>query len=257
MLIFSSLLIVFASLASLVITVVAIFQILSNDFKGSKVLWIVISMIGIIGPILYLTEGRKRIIKKEYQNISTEQTFAFKKYYFELIVNLNIYIKVAFMLAITLIVLGYLLISFDIYFFWESKSIGYQLLFVLIAIFFRKDIIARKKISAKTTWSYIGFWIITFMLFVKLILMIVLPNSEAYEASKKYLKNDITLIKEIGEIKGYSILPDGGLSVSSDSIGSSGTATINLIIKGTKKYKEATLSLEKTQSTDWLVIGIE
>lgn len=49
---------------SIITTFVAIIQILSNNFKGSKGAWIFISMIGIIGPILYLTKGRKLISKK-------------------------------------------------------------------------------------------------------------------------------------------------------------------------------------------------
>lgn len=49
---------------SLITTFIAIFQFLTNDFKGSKGMWVLISMIGIIGPILYLTNGRKLIVKK-------------------------------------------------------------------------------------------------------------------------------------------------------------------------------------------------
>ncbi|WP_394332234.1 PLDc N-terminal domain-containing protein [Aquimarina aggregata] len=45
-------------------TLVAIIQILTNEFNGSKGMWIIISMIGIIGPILYLSKGRKLIVKK-------------------------------------------------------------------------------------------------------------------------------------------------------------------------------------------------
>ena len=50
---------------SLITTFVAIIQILTNEFNGSKGIWILISMIAIIGPILYLTKGRKLIGKKE------------------------------------------------------------------------------------------------------------------------------------------------------------------------------------------------
>ena len=49
---------------SIITTFVAIIQILSNDFNGSKGAWILISMIGIIGPILFLAKGRKLIVKK-------------------------------------------------------------------------------------------------------------------------------------------------------------------------------------------------
>jgi len=51
-------------LGSMTTTLVAIIQILTNEFNGSKGMWIIISMIGIIGPILYLSKGRKLIVKK-------------------------------------------------------------------------------------------------------------------------------------------------------------------------------------------------
>lgn len=49
---------------SVITSFVAIIRILTNEFKGSKVEWVVISMIGIIGPILWVTKGRKLIVKR-------------------------------------------------------------------------------------------------------------------------------------------------------------------------------------------------
>ena len=45
----------------------AIFLILTKEFKGDKTTWILTSMIGIIGPILWITKGKKLIsnTKKE------------------------------------------------------------------------------------------------------------------------------------------------------------------------------------------------
>tara|TARA_R110002012_G_C11302982_1_gene573589 strand:+ start:16 stop:204 length:189 start_codon:yes stop_codon:yes gene_type:complete len=37
----------------------AIYLILTRDFKGDKTTWILTVMIGIIGPILWLTKGKK------------------------------------------------------------------------------------------------------------------------------------------------------------------------------------------------------
>lgn len=59
-----ALLMILICFGSLITTFVAIIQILINEFNGSKGKWILISMIGIIGPILYLTKGRKLIVKK-------------------------------------------------------------------------------------------------------------------------------------------------------------------------------------------------
>ena len=54
---------------SLFITFKAIYLILTKDFKGSKVTWILISMIGIIGPILWIVKGRKLVSKKPPNSI--------------------------------------------------------------------------------------------------------------------------------------------------------------------------------------------
>ncbi|CAL2091841.1 hypothetical protein [Tenacibaculum platacis] len=49
---------------SIIITITGIIKILRNDFKGDKRTWILILMIGIVGPILYLLKGKKLIVKK-------------------------------------------------------------------------------------------------------------------------------------------------------------------------------------------------
>lgn len=51
--------------SSLTISFVGIYQISTHKFKAHKLTWILICMIGIIGPILYLTIGRKLLIKKK------------------------------------------------------------------------------------------------------------------------------------------------------------------------------------------------
>jgi len=244
-------------LGSLITTFIAIFQIINNDFKGSKGMWIIISLIGIIGPILYLTQGRKLIIKRDYKEINNGEGFSFKRHYNELIRDLSMNVKIAFATAFGLIITGYLVRGFDYYVFWESKPIGYALLLVCFAILLRKDIKTRKALKVKNAWSHIGFWIIVFILFVKTLITIILPNSDAYLAAKDYLKNNSQLKSEIGEIKGFTVLPSGGIQSSSDLNGTYGTASIALIIKGTEKFKELIIYVEKTPEKDWTVTGVE
>ncbi|MBK9504261.1 MAG: PLDc N-terminal domain-containing protein [Chitinophagales bacterium] len=62
--VFSVVLFMLVIFCSMFISFAAIFQILTNEFNGPKGMWILISMIGFIGPILWLTKGRKLIIKK-------------------------------------------------------------------------------------------------------------------------------------------------------------------------------------------------
>jgi hypothetical protein len=248
----------FICFGSLIITFVAIIQILNNDFNGSKGLWILISMMAIVGPILYLTKGRKLIIKrdKDFYN-SSNQNFSLKQYYIDLIRNLDFKLQVLIIISVSLIIIGYFVRIFDLYYFWESKPIGFAALLISIAVILRIDIKIRKEKKLKNIWSHIGFWIITFMLFVKLLMIITIPNTDAYKATKDYIKIDSKLKDELGVINGYSVLPDGGLQTSTDSNGTTGAASISLIIKGTKKYKECIIYVEKEPNTGWIVKGIE
>lgn len=243
---------------SIIITFVAIFQIISNDFNGSKGLWIVISMIGIIGPILYLTKGRKLIIKRENKEIINKDGSSSKRqYYIDLVSELDMKVKLAFGISVCLIIFGYLIRMFDFYFFWESKPLGFALLLVSLAVILRKDITTRKNRKLKNIWSHIGFWLISFILFVKLLMLVILPNSDAYSETKDFLEKNIEIKAEIGEITEITILPSGSIETSTDSNGTYGSVSINLIVKGTDKFIEKTFYLKKTPIKDWTVIAIE
>ena len=59
------LLCVIVGISNFVISISAIILIIIKDFKDSKIKWIFISMIGIIGPLLWLFKGRKLIVKNK------------------------------------------------------------------------------------------------------------------------------------------------------------------------------------------------
>ncbi|WP_123803430.1 hypothetical protein [Flavivirga aquatica] len=46
---------------SVITTFKAIYLILTKEFRGDKISWILIVMIGFIGPILWITKGRKLV----------------------------------------------------------------------------------------------------------------------------------------------------------------------------------------------------
>ena len=48
---------------SVITTFRAIYLILTKEFNGDKTTWILILMIGIIGPILWITKGKKLLSK--------------------------------------------------------------------------------------------------------------------------------------------------------------------------------------------------
>lgn len=56
---------------SMLISVYAIYQILTNEFNGSKILWVLISLITVIGPMLWVIVGHKLVVKPPKSNADT------------------------------------------------------------------------------------------------------------------------------------------------------------------------------------------
>jgi hypothetical protein len=57
---------------SLITTFRAIYLISINKFNGSKAMWILISMIAFIGPVLWITKGNKLISKTVNKHIGSQ-----------------------------------------------------------------------------------------------------------------------------------------------------------------------------------------
>ena len=101
----------------------------------------------------------------------------------------------------------------------------------------------------------IGFLI--FLVVIESTLLATIPNTNAWMAAKKYINNDQEIKREIGNVNGFSIIPVGHMAVSSGPNGESGIAEIHFTVKGSKKYKDFILYLEKEHQVDWEVKGIE
>ena len=174
----------------------------------------------------------------------------------EKIKELNTSTKYLFGFGILFLVYGFLSRIIPINLFWESKSIGWTLIFIGLITLIYAGIEKRKKTNKKTIWNKVGIGFICFILFVQMILIITIPNTDAYAVSKKYLMQDIELKKEIGEITGFGLIPSGGLSIQTDSNGKTGNANLNIIVKGTKAYKSVNIGVFKDYGEDWKVYGM-
>lgn len=243
--------------SSIIITSIAIIQILSNDFKDSKGKWILISMIAFIGPILWLTKGRKLITKRTIEDYTNnKKPYSIKNHYFNLIKNSSTFFKFLFFTSLFLILFGYLVRLFGIYFFWESTAVGFGLLLLSIAHFFIDDINARIEKGLNKVLSYILVGLICFTILIKGLMAIILPNTRAYRTAKILLKNDLTLTAEVGKIHSFSVLPKGSMATHSNQYGSTGKANLTLIIKGERKYIEKNVILKKELEEEWVILSI-
>ena len=156
--------------------------------------------------------------------------------------------------GLTLFLYGIISENVPIYFFWESKSIGFALLFVGIIFLFSDIIKLRKQIAKKTLWFKIGIGILSFILVVQVIFVFVIFNSDAYKTAKEYIEKQSELINEIGDIENFGLIPTGAISIQSDSKGEIGSANISIIVKGDQAYKKVNITLLKQYSTKWKVI---
>lgn len=253
-----ALILIIITFSSIIITSIAIIQILSNDFKDSKGKWILISMIAFIGPILWITKGRKLITKRTSEDfINTKKKYSIKSHYFNLVKDSNPFFKFLFLTSIFLIFFGYIVRLFDIYFFWESTAVGFGLLLLTVAQFLIDDINSRTEKGLNKIFSYILTIIIGFIILIQGIIAITLPNTRAYRTAKVLLKDDSALTTEIGKIHSFSVLPKGSFSTHSNQYGSTGKANMTLIIKGEKKYIEKNVILEKELEEEWTIISID
>jgi hypothetical protein len=141
-----------------------------------------------------------------------------------------------------------------LYFFWESKSIGWAIIFIGLIGLLSDRINTKKEKEKKSILEKVGIGVIAFILLIQTILIAVIPFTDAYSVAKAYIKNNEQLTDEIGTVKGFGLIPTGGIQKTTDSRGTYGSATINLSIKGKKKYKDVTVYVVKyADQPEWTV----
>ena len=170
--------------------------------------------------------------------------------------ELNKFTKSTIIIGGVILIYGYLTRIIPIYLFWESKTIGWGILSIGIVGLLLSLIKIRKEKKKKTLWHKIGIGVIGFIIFVHTLIIIILPFTDAYSISRNYVKENSEIIKEVGEITGYGFIPKGSISIQSNSKGTTGTANITLIVKGTDKYLIINVIVVKYYDTEWIVSEI-
>jgi hypothetical protein len=166
-------------------------------------------------------------------------------------------VKTLFWTAIVLLVYGYLCRVIHLYFFWESKMIGWVLLFVAL-IFFLIDKQRRDKRAGKKTLGYkIGIGVCLFIFFGGGIVWLLVPYSDAYQAGKKLVMQNPDITRQVGEIRTVILVPYGEeFEMSSADRGeTAGNAEFQLLVHGTRKNADINLSLRKTFKTEWTLVA--
>jgi len=165
--------------------------------------------------------------------------------------------KVILTLGLLILLYGFLSRIIPIDFFWESKYLGFILLLIGLIGVLNYNMKKRKALDKKNLFLKIGIGLICFTLLTQILLYTIFLNSDAYSHAKKHIKSNEDIISEIGNIDSFSLIPTGGISFESNVNGETGNASINLIIKGDKKYKNVTVFMFKDYGQDWIIESIE
>ena len=165
--------------------------------------------------------------------------------------------KTSFFLGLFLLAYGYLCRILKIYFFWDSKTFGWIILFIALVSLLFDLYKSRRRRGKKTIWVTIGICFLLFGLIILPVVVFKLKTSDAYLTAIEYLKSDSLIKKQIGNVKGFGLIPTGTVESVSINGAKSGDASFNIIIRGEKKYKDVTIDLKKTPQFDWRVITVE
>jgi hypothetical protein len=164
--------------------------------------------------------------------------------------------KTIIIIGVILLLYGYLCRILKIDFFWDSKVIGWIVLFIALLSYWIDFGKARFRHGKKIIWVTIGICIFIFGLVLLPVVVFMLKTSDAYIVATEYLKSDPKMKGEFGDINGFGLIPTGSVQKNIINGAESGSATFELIVKGDKKYKDVTIHLEKTPETFWTVTDI-
>jgi hypothetical protein len=172
--------------------------------------------------------------------------------------QLSQFTRLTLTVSLVLLLYGYLCRLIGIYFFWESKSLGWAILLVGLIGLISDRLSIKDSENKNTLPEKIVIGLLVFILCIQCILVVIIPFSTAYESAKAHIKNNETLKNEVGEIQGFGLIPTGGIEKSTDSSGEYGSAEINLTVKGEKCFKDIVVYVIKTaDSPEWKVESFE
>lgn len=167
---------------------------------------------------------------------------------------LNSFSNITRILIITTVALlsyGYLCRSFGIYFFWESKTIGWTLFWIVIIAILLDRIKDKKLQNKKTLPEKIGIGFTVFVIIVKSLLFFVMPQTSSYKSALNFINTNQSIRNEVGTVNGIFLIPLGSIAMTTNEQGSARQADLQFVVKGSKKYIDLNLLMIKDLNTNW------
>ncbi len=155
--------------------------------------------------------------------------------------------------TIAFLLYGYLCRLVGLYFFWESKTIGWVLFWLSVIFILRDRIKDKKPNNKKTLFEKLGIGLSNFVIIIKCVLFFATQQTTVFASAVNFIKTNHSIQSKVGIVTGIFIVPFGGMSMNTSSQGSSGQADLHFIVKGTKKYIDLNLLMNKDFETNWQI----
>ncbi len=159
----------------------------------------------------------------------------------------------AIVATIIFLLYGYLCRLVGLYFFWESKTIGWVLFWIMVVFILRDMIKQKKRYNKKAILEKIGIGLSVFVIIVKGVLFFAIQQTSAYESAANFIKTNQEIRNKVGIVKGIFLVPFGAISMTTNSQGSTGQADLHFIVKGSEKYLDLNLLMNKETEAEWQI----
>ncbi|MFT3679370.1 MAG: cytochrome c oxidase assembly factor Coa1 family protein [Ferruginibacter sp.] len=159
--------------------------------------------------------------------------------------------KKVIIIALAFLLYGYVCRLAGIYFFWESKTIGWTSFWIAVIFILRDRIKIKRVQNKKTLLEKIGIGFSIFVIIMKGILFFATQQTSAYDIALTFIKTNPEIQNRVGKVNSVSLIPLGGMAMTTNAQGSAGQADLHFIVKGSKKYIDLNLLMNKEFDTDW------
>ncbi len=169
-------------------------------------------------------------------------------YFFSLRTRVLISITTIFLLY------GYLCRFAGLYFFWESKTIGWVLFFITLIFFLLDRIKIENARNGKAVGEKIGIAVQILVLITKAVLLVAVPYTDSYAKAVDYIKSNQYIQSKTGTVKDIFFVPYGSTSHQSTPNGAVEQSDLHFVVKGADKYIDLNLLMSKDVDSDWEIM---
>ncbi|MGZ3882265.1 MAG: hypothetical protein ACXVBF_13035 [Flavisolibacter sp.] len=154
-------------------------------------------------------------------------------------------------------VYGYLSRKFNLYFFWDAKTIGGILLVVALLLFLINLRRNRKQQRKKIIWVTLGICFLAFGLVLFPVIAVIFHASDAYHIATEYIKSNPKIREQVGEVRSFGLIPGGIIQTTTINGVETGSAILEMTVNGSKKNMDASIELKKEPDSEWTVTSFK